>query len=159
MSAFLNTGLFLSSHPCRIDGKGRVPFPLPFRTAVAARESKGVFLFVSLTESAIEGVTAERMDDMSAALDQMEPMSDERAALERAIFGSAVQLQYDNDGRCSLPKALLEQIGISGDLVFVGRGETFQIWEPAALAEKDQALRDRLKSGQIKMPLIPSRPR
>ena len=28
-------------------------------------------LFVSLTENAIEGVTAERMDDMSAALDQM----------------------------------------------------------------------------------------
>jgi MraZ protein len=159
MSAFLNTGLFLSSHPCRIDGKGRVSFPLPFRNAVASRESKGVFLFRALTEDTIEGVTAERMDDMSAALDQLEPGSEDRAALERAIFGNAVQLQYENDGRCSLPKALLEQVGIASDLIFVGRGETFQIWEPSALARKDNELREKLKTGQIRMPIIPARPR
>ncbi|HTJ65585.1 MAG TPA: division/cell wall cluster transcriptional repressor MraZ [Alphaproteobacteria bacterium] len=159
MSAFQNSELFLSSHPCRIDGKGRVPLPLPFRNAVAARQSGGIFLFVSLTENTIEGVTAERMADMSAALDQYDPMSDERAALERAIFGNAAQLQYDGDGRCSLPRALLERVGITSELVFVGRGETFQIWEPGALAQKDAELRDKLKTGQIKMPLIPSRPR
>jgi MraZ protein len=159
MSAFLKTGLFVSSHPCRIDGKGRVAFPLPFRNAIASRESKGVFLYRALKEDTIEGVTAERMDDMSAALDQYESDSEERSALERAIFGNAVQLQYESDGRCSLPKALLEQVGITGDLVFVGRGETFQIWEPSALTKKDDELREKLKTGQIKMPLIPPRPR
>ena len=159
MSAFHNTGLFVSSHPCRIDGKGRVAFPLPFRNAIASRESKGVFLYRALKEDTIEGVTAERMDEMSAALDQYGSDSEERAALERAIFGNAVQLQYENDGRCSLPKALLEQVGITDDLVFVGRGETFQIWEPSALAKKDDELREKLKTGQIKMPLIPPRSR
>jgi MraZ protein len=99
------------------------------------------------------------MDDMSAALDQFEPGSEDRGALERAIFGNAVQLQYETDGRCSLPKMLLEQVGITSDLIFVGRGETFEIWEPSALARKDDALREKLKTGQIRMPLIPARPR
>jgi DNA-binding transcriptional regulator/RsmH inhibitor MraZ len=54
---------------------------------------------------------------------------------------------------------LLEQVGITGDLVFVGRGETFQIWEPSALARKDGELREKLKTGQIRMPVIPARPR
>src|ERR1700757_4730318 len=112
MSSFLNTALFLSTHVNRIDGKGRVSFPASFRSALAARNSQGVVIFRSPADAAIEGVTVERMLQMSAALESLSPFSTERAFFETAIFGSSQELIVDREGRCSLPKTLLDEVGI-----------------------------------------------
>ena len=135
MSLFLNTALFLNTHANRIDGKGRVSFPAPFRTALTTRNSAGVVLFQSLTHPAIEGWPAERMQALSESLDGLDVFSEERAQLATAIFGSAQDLLVDKEGRCSLPKSLCDYAGITSEAAFLGQGETFQIWEPSALAK------------------------
>jgi MraZ protein len=156
MSLFLNTALFLSTHVNRIDGKGRVSFPAPFRSALTARNSQGVVLFRSPADTAIEGITIERMQQMSAALETLSPFSRDRAFFETAIFGTAQELQVDREGRCSLPRPLLEQVGIVGDVAFLGRGPTFQIWEPQALARRTAESTDALNSGAVAFPILPS---
>ncbi len=133
MSLFLNTALFLDTHPNRIDGKGRVSFPASFRTALSARGSAGVVLFQSLSHPVIEGWPAERMQALATSLDSLDVFSTERSELATAIFGSAQNLVIDKEGRCSLPRSLCDYAGITGEASFLGQGETFQIWEPSAL--------------------------
>ena len=156
MSSFLNTSLFLSTHVNRIDGKGRVSFPAPFRSALTDRNSKGVDMFRSPSDSAIEGINIERLEQLSAALETLSPFSRDRAFFETAIFGTAQELQVDREGRCSLPRPLLEQVGIVGDVAFLGRGPTFQIWEPQALARRTAESTDALNSGAVAFPILPS---
>jgi len=156
MSLLLNTALFLSTHTNRIDGKGRVSFPAPFRNALAARQSHGILIFKSVVDPAIEGITVERLNQMSAALESLSPFAPERAFFETAIFGSAQALQFDSEGRCSFPKALLEQVGISTEVSFLGRGATFQIWEPQALARRSAEAVEALKSGAVSFPALPA---
>ncbi len=139
MSLFLNTALFLNTHANRIDGKGRISFPASFRTALTTRNSAGVVLFQSLSHPAIEGWPAERMQSLSESLDGLDVFSQERAYLATAIFGSAQDLVIDKEGRCSLPKSLCDYAGISSEASFLGQGETFQIWEPSALAKHAQS--------------------
>lgn len=156
MSSFLNTALFLSTHVNRIDGKGRISFPAPFRSALASRNSQGVVIFRSPADPAIEGVTIERMRQLSIALESLSPFSRERAFFETAIFGTAQELQIDREGRCSLPKALLDQVGIDSDVAFLGRGPTFQIWEPQALARRTAESAEALNTGAVSFPILPA---
>jgi MraZ protein len=158
MSLFVNTQMFLSTHPTRIDGKGRVSFPASFRSALAARSSQGVMIHKSTRDAAIEGVTVERMQQMCAALDRLSPDDPTRADFEIAIFGTAHELSIDKEGRCSLPRMLLEHAGIESDLIFLGRGQTFQVWEPQALARRSADAAQSLKSGAAPFPTLLAAP-
>ncbi len=154
MSPTLNTTLFLSKHVNRIDGKGRVSFPAAFRAALTARNSQGVVIFRSLTDLAIEGMTIERLQQMGASIESLSMFAPERTFLETAMFGAAQELQIDREGRCSPPRALLDEVGIENEVAFLGRGSIFQIWEPLALARR-QAEAEKIKGGAIPFPTLP----
>ena len=158
MSMFLNTALFLSTHTNRIDGKGRVSFPASFRTALATRSSAGVVLFRSLSHPAIEGWPAERMLALSESLDSLDVFSAERSHLATAIFGSAQDLIIDKEGRCSLPKALADFAGIGTEAAFIGQGETFQVWEPAALEKHTAGALHEVKERGVGLQLLRRQP-
>jgi MraZ protein len=155
MSTVLNTALFYSTHTNRIDGKGRCSLPGPFRAALTARGSQGVVIFRSPVDNAIDGVTVERMAQMSAALDSLSLYAPERMFFETAILGTAQPLMLDSEGRCSIPRALLDQVGITTELAFLGRGPTFQIWEPQALARRTAEAVEALKTGAVAFPTLP----
>ncbi|GIL39773.1 division/cell wall cluster transcriptional repressor MraZ [Roseiterribacter gracilis] len=155
MSLLLNTSLFLSTHVNKIDGKGRVSFPASFRAALAARSSQGVVIFKSLHETALEGFTIERLHQMAQALEQLPPFSAQRTALETAIFANTQELAIDKEGRCSLPKDLAALVGITNnEVAFVGKGSTFQIWEPSAHAAALKSATDAVKSGDVEFPKL-----
>ena len=156
MSQFVNTALFLNTHINRIDGKGRVSFPAPFRTAIDVRKSQGVVLFKSLSDPAIEGMTVERLYQMASALETLDQFAPQRASFEISIFGAAQALVYDGEGRCSIPKSLLEQAGIAGEAAFLGRGATFQIWEPQSLARRMEAAAQAITTGAVAFPTLPA---
>jgi MraZ protein len=148
--------LFMGTHTNRIDGKGRVSVPASFRNTVELRSSKGLILFKSLVDPAIEGMTLERLNRMAAALESFPPFAPERAYFETAIFGGAQALAYDLEGRCSLPKPFLDQVGITTEVAFLGRGSTFQIWEPEALKRRQAESVAALKSGAVTFPTLPA---
>jgi MraZ protein len=156
---FMNTNLFLSTHINRIDGKGRVSFPAPFRLALTARNSQGVALYPSLSEPAIEGITLERLQQMAAALERLPTNDPARIRFQRRIFGSSHDLQIDKEGRCSLPKSLLDKLGIDGapgaEIAFVGLGSSFQIWEPKALDRDTAELEEAVTAGLTPFPILP----
>jgi MraZ protein len=156
MSQLVNTALFLYTHTHRIDGKGRSSFPASFRTAIEARKSNGVVIFRSLVDTAIEGMTVERLQQMAGALESLPPFAPERAFFETAIFGAAQALVYDGEGRCSLPKSLLDQVGITNEVAFLGRGATFQIWEPQALERRRLESIEAIKTGAVPFPVLPA---
>lgn len=154
MSQVSGTAFFFGTHTNRIDSKGRVSFPAPFRAALARLGSEGVFIYKSPKHTAIEGVTLERMQQMAAALETLSPYAEEREYFETAIFGAAHPLQFDPEGRCVIPRALLEEVGISQDVAFLGHGPTFQIWEPGALAARKAKAAESVRTGAAPFPIL-----
>ena len=45
-------------------------------------------------------------------------------------MSESVNLQFDSEGRISIPSKLLNYAKIKQTMLFVGQGKTFQIWEP-----------------------------
>jgi len=47
-----------------------------------------------------------------------------------SVLADSVNLQFDSEGRISIPSKLLEHAKIKQIMLFIGQGKTFQIWEP-----------------------------
>jgi MraZ protein len=123
--------MFLSTYTNKVDKKGRVSVPAPFRAAVSAPDFNGIVVFPSLKHAAIEGAGMDYIAKLTAIIDQLPPFSDEADAFS-AILASCHQLAFDPEGRIMIPDELMAGAGISDQVCFVGRGQTFQIWEPGA---------------------------
>ena len=107
--------LFLDSHVHKIDRKGRVSVPAQFRAALINQSYAGVIAFPSFRENcdAIEACGMDRMDQLSESLDSLDPFSNEQNDMATVIFGAAVQLPFDGEGRIMLPERLLSAAGIT----------------------------------------------
>jgi MraZ protein len=149
--------LFLSTFTNKVDKKGRVSVPSPFRAALVGQNFNGLVAFRSYRLPAIEGLDMARMEQFSESTDSLDLFSEEHEDITATIFADAVQLPFDGEGRIVLPANLVEHAGISETATFVGRGRTFQIWEPERFQEfqdkarqraREQGLTLRLKPGQ-----------
>ena len=47
-------------------------------------------------------------------------------------MSESINLQFHNEGRNSLTSKLIKHAKIKNNMLFVGQGQTFQIWEPTA---------------------------
>ncbi len=135
--------LFLSTFTNKVDSKGRVSVPAQFRVSLVKNDFSGIVVYESFVNDCIEGCDLERIKKLSESIDNLDPFSEERDAFATAILGGSTQIALDNDGRVILPENLLKKAGIKDTAVFIGKGSTFEIWNPAkfesymAKAKKD----------------------
>lgn len=122
--------LFLSSYENRLDTKGRISVPASFRAVVANENFAGIVLFRSFTHNCIEGVSMSRMEKIATATDKIGLFDSELDDLTAMLFADARELSFDVTGRVVIPSDMLEHAGIKDTALFVGRGNSFQIWNP-----------------------------
>ena len=128
----LKMSLFLSSYENRLDTKGRISVPASFRASVSGEKFAGIVLYRSFTHNCIEGLSMSRMEQMAAATDKMGVFDSELDDLSAMLFADARPLAFDVAGRIVIPNDLLKHAGITDRAVFVGRGTSFQVWNPDA---------------------------
>jgi MraZ protein len=124
--------LFLSTYHNKLDRKGRISVPAAFRTILSEQSFVGVVAYPSFIHPCIEACSMRHMERLSASIDALDPYSPERDAFASAILGAATPLAFDGEGRVMLPEALLAVVGHAEQLVFVGKGTLFEMWEPEA---------------------------
>ena len=145
--------VFLSSFVNRIDKKGRVSVPASFRAALGT-DTTGIVVFRSLQHDALEGCSIAHLELLSASLEKQDLPPDIFELIETTIVGGSVQLPFDGEGRISLPQNLITTVGIDGEVAFVGRRKTFQIWNPEKLAAHENAARSQAKAKDISLSKI-----
>lgn len=135
--------LFLSSYENRLDTKGRISVPASFRASVSNEKFPGVVLYRSFTNDCIEGMSMSRMEQMASATDKMGVFDSELDDLTAMLFADARPLAFDVTGRVVIPADLLAHAGITDSAIFVGRGNSFQIWNPESFrAAQERALKN-----------------
>lgn len=146
-------GLFLSTFAKKIDKKGRVSVPANFRAALTDESFGGIVVYSSFIHPCVEASGMSRIEKLSNSIDSLDPFSEERDAFATAVLGGSSQLQFDTEGRVTLPPELLAATGIDEDVVFVGKGQTFEIWEPKQFEKYSKAARDLAlaKRGSLKL--------
>lgn len=144
--------LFLSTHHNKVDKKGRVSVPSQFRTELANESFQGIVVFRSNVHPALEGFAYSYMQEIAGRLDNFDMFSEEQDDLATALFGEAVQLPFDGDGRIVLPVELMEFAGIVEKAAFVGLGGKFQIWDPDLLEKRREDARRNVRDKNMTLP-------
>ena len=138
--------LFLSTFINKIDRKGRVSVPASFRAAFSQSNFQGVVVFRSYKYPALEVCGMERMMKLSESVDRLDMFSDLQDDFSATLFADAHSLLFDGEGRILLPRPLMDFVGITESAAFVGRGATFQIWNPGVFETYQKEARSRIQS-------------
>lgn len=149
--------LFLSTFTNKVDKKGRVSVPASFRTALGQLNFQGIVAYQSFVNECIEACGIDRIEQLSQSIDSLDPFSDERDAFATAILGGSVQLAFDGEGRVLLPEGLIKAAGITDQVVFVGKGTTFEMWNPDRFSTYASKARDFAKTERNKLRLTPQK--
>ncbi|WP_169568422.1 division/cell wall cluster transcriptional repressor MraZ [Sneathiella limimaris] len=130
--------LFLSTVTNKIDKKGRVSVPARFRSNLALRGFETVILFPSIDGDCLNACDMGVMEGLLQKIGGFDPMSAERDDEADVLMAEAIELPIDGDGRIMIPLHMVEEAGFEGECVFVGRGDSFQIWHPEAFKARMQ---------------------
>lgn len=148
--------MFFGTHENKIDKKGRVSVPASFRAAVGSQNVPGVIIFPSWNSpGAYEGCHGNFLETLSKSMESMDLFSDQDVMAD-LVFGAAVQLQWDAEGRIVLPERVMTRAGLSDRVAFVGRGLTFQLWEPDRFYAQEEERLERARELKLTLRLKPA---
>lgn len=118
--------MFLGEYQAKFTGQGRIILPKKFRqklegnSLVLSRGFEGCIWGFPISSWARE------------AGKQMEVSATEKQArdLRRYLFSAAEEVELDSQGRFVIPKPLLLYAQLKNEVVLVGTGDHFEVWNP-----------------------------
>ena len=122
--------MFLSSYENKLDKKGRVSVPATFRSHLSSMGYNGFISYPSFNHAALEACSQDRIEKLSDTIDTLNPFEEKRDYFATSVLSESENLQFDTEGRVSIPEKLLNHAKIKSGVLFFGLGKTFQIWEP-----------------------------
>ena len=126
MEATLN--LFLSTFETKIDKKGRISIPARYRSLLEKSDEE-LILFSTPESNYVQGCGnnyIKRLWETNLELDQIS----NEALYIQDILSDSIHAKIDAEGRVLLSEKLIEIAKLTSTVLFAGRGETFQIWDP-----------------------------
>jgi len=120
--------MFLSNYENKLDKKGRVSVPASFRSHLSSLGYNGFIAYPSFSNPALEGCSQDRIEKLSNAIDSLNPFEEKRDYFATSVLSESVSLQFDSEGRVLLSEKLLNHANIKDNILFIGLGKTFQIW-------------------------------
>jgi MraZ protein len=149
---------FMGTHQNRLDAKGRVSVPAPFRAVLRAQGNgngegtASLVLRPSHKHPCIEAWPAAAFQALAAPLDRLDLFSEEHDDLAASLYADAYQVETDREGRIVLPEPLVAHAGVSESVVFMGLGRIFHIWEPQAAERFRREARERAREHRLTLP-------
>ena len=115
---FLTMTTFIGEYTAKVDDKGRLVFPSAFKAVMPT------------DEDCIEMYTFEEWEKQSGEVKQkLNFFNREHAAFWREYMRDRAVVTPDGKlGRLSIPKKLLESIGVTKEVVFSGNDYKIEIW-------------------------------
>jgi MraZ protein len=142
--------LFQGSALNAVDAKGRVSVPAFLRSVIERRgDARTIVLakhesfpclsaydpgYAALKHSKLERLFEKQEGDADAALEYQQR--------NLMAFAATEEVPYDSSGRIVLPPMMRSKGGVEDLALFLGAGETFQIWNPKRLLAESRIPED-----------------
>jgi MraZ protein len=140
---------FVSTVTNKLDAKGRVSIPAPYRQILAEQGTQGVYCFRSFRHPALNAFGEATIAKFQSRLEAYDPFfSEDHDARAQAILAASQLLAFDDEGRVRLPDEFIAHAGLTERVTFVGLNDKFEIWDPDRLAP---IARKRLEDARASM--------
>ena len=119
---------FLSSFYGIIDSKKRVAIPSSFRSTINSFKEK-TFIFKSLKYECLEVHLSSKINVLIKSFDEKDFFSKKNDHFKAAILSDLEEISIDNEGRFVVKEQLQKFSKISKEIIFIGKGNHFEIWK------------------------------
>lgn len=120
---------FLGNIEAKIDAKGRVFLPATFRKVLQASGEENLVLRKDVFQPCLvlypESVWNEQMDELRSRLNRW---NREHQRIFRQFVSDVEAISLDGNGRFLIPKRYVDMAAISGQVKFIGMGDSIEIW-------------------------------
>ena len=142
--------LFQGSALNAVDAKGRVSVPAFLRTVIERRGDARTIVLAKHSQFACldaydPAYAALKHLKLERLLEKQEENADAQLIYQQRnlmAFAATEEVPYDSSGRVLLPPMMRRKGGIADLALFLGTGETFQIWNPQTLLGDDNIPED-----------------
>jgi mraZ protein len=128
--------VFQGSSALTLDAKGRVSIPTRYRDALIA-QAEGRLTLTRHPDGCLliypRPIWEEKREQIAAF-----PM--QARALQRLLLGNAQDVELDNAGRILIAPELRAAASLSRDVMLLGLGAHFELWDAAVLAQREQEM-------------------
>ena len=136
--------MFKGIYRHRIDPKGRLSVPAPFRRTLV--ESGVGQVIVTVLDQCLAAYPPADWSRLEGQLNRLPPFNRQAKAMTRLLASRAVDCGLDVQGRILLPPLLRQSASLGREAVIIGVLNRFEVWNPEAwqrfLRESDRLLDD-----------------
>ena len=121
---------FIGEYTSKIDDKGRMVFPSPFKSLMDPEGDMRLVVKKDIFAPCLEMYTFEEWERQSEKVkSKLNIFNRAHAAFWREYMRDRAVVEPDPKlGRVSIPKKLLESIGVTKEVVFSGNDHKIEIW-------------------------------
>jgi MraZ protein len=119
-----------------LDGKGRITVPARYRDVLMATV-QGQMVIAKNPDGCLSLYPLPVWEQFETSL---MALAAEDEAWRRFFIGSATEVELDSAARVLVPPELRAWAGLERDVKFMGVGSSFELWDMARYAEREQAM-------------------
>ncbi len=123
---------FLGEYELKVDAKNRIALPATLRKQF---EDMNHFVISRALDKCLNFYPIDAWREVEAELDKLNPFVKKQRDFARFVRGGATEVMLDNQGRMVLPKRLMGYAGIESELILLGNGNLFEMWDLATYEE------------------------
>lgn len=122
--------MFRGVNGVSLDSKGRIAIPTRYREGLAARCSGRLIMTVDRDHCLLLYPLPE-WELIEAKLVRLSSFNTQTRRLQRLLIGHATECDMDGAGRILVPAPLREFAGLDKDIMLIGQGNKFELWDEA----------------------------
>lgn len=133
--------MFRGVNSLNLDAKGRMAMPTKYRERLAAQSNSQLIITIDPNpeDRCLWLYPLPVWEEIERSLDSLPSLDKSSRRMQRLLIGHATECELDGQGRMLLPPPLREFAALDRQIVLIGQGKKFEVWDETAWA----ARRDR----------------
>jgi len=121
--------MFRGVNGINIDAKGRMAMPTRYRERLQDECSGCIVMTIDTDERCLLLYPLPAWEEIESKLAALPSFNSAARRIQRLLIGHATETELDNQGRILLPPLLREYAGIDKQVMLVGQGKKFELWD------------------------------
>lgn len=130
-----------------IDSKGRIAIPSRHRERLAAMAAGCLVLTLSPLDQSLWLYPLPEWEIIEAKLAELSDFEIQSRRTKQMMRGYASDCQLDGQGRILLPQELRDYAGLSKEIILLGQGNKFELWDADSWNDQRQAWLHAISEG------------
>jgi MraZ protein len=128
--------VFRGINAVNIDAKGRLAIPSRYRQSINERYASKLVATIDTDSDCLLLYPLREWEHIEQKIQALPSFNPQARRIQRLLIGHACDLEMDKNGRVLLPGLLREYATLTKEIMLIGQGKKFELWDKAIWNEQ-----------------------